>query len=138
MFFRGRFLFRFLAALLLIGILVGGAVMLYQAGMAQGYAMGVAASGKAVQPPSAGMPYYYPGFYPGFWRPGFFWPGPFFGLFFFGGLIFLFFFIGGLFRARAWGRSPMAGGWHGDQPRPDGPPTDRGEPKGTGSQENQP
>lgn len=136
---RGSFLLRFLATILLVVLLFGAGYMVFQAGQAQGYALGAAASGKALQsPPSApGYPGYYgfPGYYgPGFWGPHFFFPfGPLFGLFF----LFLFIFlIGGLFRRAMWGRHGWGpyGQWHGPMggPYPWGqPPQSKDQPAGT-------
>jgi len=105
MYRRGSLVFRILGVLVLIGILVAAGTLIYQAGQAQGYALGVATGGND---PSTGTPStpvypgYGPGYWPGFYRPFFFPFGPLLGLFFWGGLFFLFFFgIGGLFR-RGW------------------------------------
>lgn len=117
MFGRGSIFLRVLAALLLIGVLAAAGWMVFQAGQAQGYAMGAAQaaaqSGDAggVQPVPQGGPFY-PGYY-GYYRPHF---SPFFplaGIFWF---LIIFFVIGGLFRAIFWGwRGPRhyPGGWYG-------------------------
>lgn len=144
MFRRGSFFFlRAIAFLVLIGLLVGGGVMLYQSGQAQGYAMGLAASGKelatpqTVVPGAPAMPYYPGYYYPGYWRPHFFFPfAPLFGIFF---LIVFFFVIsrvfGALFwRRHAWGYGPGAGPWqgglHGHGPHGWGPgPWGQGQPE---------
>jgi len=113
--FRGHFIFRFVAFVVLIGILIGGGALVFRAGESQGYALGLAASGKELTAPGAvpapgmlpGTPYYGYGFY----RPVFF---PFFAPFGFlgGGLFLLFFFfvISGFFRLLFWGRAGM---WRG-------------------------
>lgn len=111
MFRRGFIVFRILMTILVIGALAVGGLMLFRAGQAQGYALGLAAassSGTAVQPAAPVMPYY-PGYY--FHPPFFFFPfGGLFGLLFFG---FLFFgLIGRAFRFHAW----RAGGPHGYPP----------------------
>jgi len=103
---RGSFLLRLIGALLLIGLLIGGGMMAYRAGIAQGVArapevaaaISDAAEGGQVAPMPYG--YGYPGYriHPHF---GFFPFGGIFGFFLF---IFLFF---GLMRMifRPWG-------WH--------------------------
>jgi hypothetical protein len=79
--------FRILSALILIGLLVGGGVLLYRAGWSQGYlaasaAKQVAAGGTGPAVPLApGALPYGPWFYPGFFFP--------FGFFFTGLLVFL-------------------------------------------------
>ena len=136
MFQRGSIILRVFATLLLVGLLVAAGFMIFRAGQAQGYAMGVAqaANGQQVAPGTNGapgtLPWMYPGSLPGYWpgyyyRPHFFF-GPLFGIFFF----FLFFFlIGGLFR-RAWGWGRPHGPWghhyYGPHPHGWGPPP--GEP----------
>ena len=115
MFQRGFFIFRFLGLLLLIALLVGGGSMLFQAGQAQGYAMGLAAAGKELPAPP---PYY--GY--GWMAPHFSLFGPLMGLFFFGlPLLFVLFAVGGIFRRRSWmhGHGSWAGG---PQQGPWGPP----------------
>ena len=106
MFARGSIFIRALFALLLVALLVAGGYFIYQAGQAQGYAQGVAASGAELPSPGAPQPYY-PG-YP-YYRPyfGFF---PFFPLLCIGGLaLFFLFAVGGIFRRMFWhGR-----GWYG-------------------------
>jgi hypothetical protein len=59
---KGSVIFRVLAAVILVSVMVGGVFMAYQAGQAQGYALGVsgsgaAQSGTAVQPVPS-VPYY--------------------------------------------------------------------------------
>lgn len=106
--FRGSIIFRVLASLLLVGALVAAGIMLFQAGQAQGYAMGLAADGKTISPPAGpGMmvPGYGYGF--GYWRPHFF---PF-GLFFCLIPLLFFFLFGGLFRAFAWRMHPGPWGY---------------------------
>lgn len=138
--FRGNFFFRAIAALILVGLLAAGGYFIFQAGQAQGYAMGVAASAASAAPggSSSGVapsvpvqpgvaPYMYPGYYyPGFYRPHFFFPfwGPF-------GLLIpllFFFLIIGLFRAIFWRRGHGYGPgyyghghWHGDWQGQPGP-----------------
>ena len=125
MFYRGSFFFRALAALLVVGGLIIGGVLIFQAGQAMGYSQGAAlASGEApALPPSA--PYY-----PGYAWPHFgFFPFMLFPLFCLGGLALLAFFaIGGFFRRHAWGyppQGPQPGaawyGWH-EHSHPWGPP----------------
>lgn len=99
---NGRFFLRFFASLILLAVLVGVGVMVYQFGVTQG----LAASGKLALPAAGAAgaqgavpyPYYTP-----FWHPWGFWFFPF-------GLIFPllgFFLIFGLIRAL------IFGGWHG-------------------------
>jgi hypothetical protein len=102
MFSRGSFVIRLLLALLFLGALAAAGVMLYQAGQAQGYALGLASgeagTGTQVQPPAGA---FYPGYY--YHRPFFFPFFPFFGFLFWGGLIFFgFLLLGRLFRPRHW------------------------------------
>jgi hypothetical protein len=112
--FRGHFILRFVATLLLVGLLIGAGALLFRAGESQGYALGLAASGKELSAPAPGAnpaPGLFPG-YPfygyGFYRPFFM---PFFGpLGFFGGglfLLFFFFVISGILRMLFWGRHGM-------------------------------
>jgi hypothetical protein len=102
MFRTGSFFLRLLFGLILIGALVWGASAIFQAGQAQGYALGLSQGSAAnpeitpgVQPPM--VPYY--GYWP-FARPyfGFF---PFFGLLLLIPLAFLLF--GLLFRPWRYG-----------------------------------
>jgi hypothetical protein len=115
MFYRGSFFVRILLALVLLGVLAVGGYLIFQAGQAQGYALGQAAAGQA--PGAQALPYpgYFP--YPMYYR-GFIFP-PFFGLFCLGGLLFLFFIaLGGFFRPRYWHRHPHGPSyehWHGWQ-----------------------
>ncbi len=109
---NGRIIFRILATVILIAILAGFGVMVYNAGVASG----LAASGNLPAPSQAPAPYYY-GYGP-FLRP---WG---FGFFPFGFLIPLLFFflIIALFRGlffRSWG-GPRRHGWGGPY---DVPPT---------------
>jgi len=117
MFRRGFFVFRLVGMLVLIALLVGGGSMLFRAGEAQGYAMGLNAAGKDLPVPA---PYY--GYGARGWMAPHFSPfGPLLGLFFFGlPLLFVFFAIGGFFRRMAWGHGPHHGHPWGD--RPWGPP----------------
>jgi hypothetical protein len=129
MFGRGSIVLRILGTLVLIGVLVAAGALIFQAGQAQGYALGLAASGKVGQNVAPAVPAPYP-YYPGYWGPGFLGPrfffpfGPLFGLLFFGGVVFFFFVVGGLFRARRWG-----GGYgpYGPRERPEGAPEERGQ-----------
>ena len=115
---NGFGIMRILGILLVIGVLVGAGMAIFQSGQAQGYAEGLAAAGKELPAPA---PYY--GY--GMMRPHFF---PFMAGFgwFFGNIPFvlILFLIGGMFRRFAWGRhgmgyGPWAGGPHG---HPWGPP----------------
>lgn len=120
---RGSIVFRLLAAVVMIGILVAAGVMIFQAGQAQGYALAAANAGKELAPQVPGQapyfaPYYYGRPYFGFWPHLFFFP---LGLFFFG--LLFFFLIGGIFRRSMW----RHGGWgpygpHGPQTPPPGAP----------------
>jgi hypothetical protein len=125
MFYRGSFFLRVLAALLLIGGLVIGGVLIFQAGQAIGYTQGAALSYGEVPAQPPGAPYY----------PGYAWPQ--FGFFPFlilpllclGGLALLAVLaLGGFFRYRVWGCPPKGAqtgaawqGWHA-HPHPWGPP----------------
>ena len=103
MFRTGFFLFRLVGILVLIALLVGGASMLFHAGQAQGYAMGLNAAGKDLPVPA---PYYGYGY--GWMAPHFSPFGPFMGLFFLGlPLLFVFILVGGFFRRMAWGHGPQ-------------------------------
>ncbi len=112
MFHKGFFFFRFLGFLLLVALLIGGGSMLFQAGQAQGYAMGLSNAGKDLPVPAPGpAPYFYGH---GWMMPHFSPFGPLLGLFFFLCLPFLLvvFLVGGIFRRMAWGRGPWGGGPH--------------------------
>ena len=98
--------FRILATLVLVGLLVGGGVLLYRSGWSQGFLaasaakQGAAAGSGSVVPFGPGVYPYGPWFYPGFFFP--------FGFLFTGLLIFLA--VGFLlrliflpFRMAAWG-----------------------------------
>ncbi len=135
MFQQGNFVLRFLGALILIGALAGGGFMLFRAGQAQGYALGLASAGKELSAPGAApanppVPYYGYGYYHPFFMP-FFAP---FGLFGFGlPLLFFFLIVGGISRLFFWRRHAM---WHaGYGPRGPHPwggpasPEQAGEPK---------
>jgi len=112
MFNRGSFVLRLIGVLLLIGLMIGGGVMAYRAGVAQGIAQApavaealsnAAESGQALPVPAYGYGYPYYGFRPHF---GFF---PFGG--FFGFILFIFLFFGLMrlifFRRWAWGYGHM-------------------------------
>ena len=138
---RGFWVFRVLAALLLIGALAAAGIMLYQAGQAQGYAMGLAAessaAGQALTPDRMYPGWGYGG---GFGRPFFFFP---FGLFFCLIPLLFFFLFGGLFRAFAWRGHPGAWGpgpgghghWH-THPHPHGPQPEGPQPQADPPAEN--
>jgi len=122
MFDRGSFVLRLIGVLLLVGLMIGGGVMAYRAGVAQGIAQApavaealsnAAENGQGVPVPGYGYGYGYPyyGFRPHF---GFF---PFGGIF---GFILFFFLFFGLMRLiffRPWGwhmygRGPWKGYGH--------------------------
>jgi hypothetical protein len=140
MFRTGWIVFRIVSTLILIGILIGGGVMIYNAGQAQGYAMGLAAAsqdGVAPAPYSGIAPFYgYAPFYGPGWGHAFFFPfGPIFGFLAVGALFFLFFgALGAIFRRRSWGHGAWTGGQRQDHPWRHGPwagqpqPTPQGEP----------
>jgi hypothetical protein len=115
---RNHFFFRFLAALLVVGILAAAGVAVYRAGVTQGYlqAAATAEDGGALTRPGAPYPYF-----PGYWGPrfgfGFFPFFPFVGFFFFGLLLFLLF----RFQFRPWHWS-HPGYWHGYPPNWGPPP----------------
>ncbi len=100
MYYRGSFFFRALAALMLVGFLVLGAALIFQAGRATGFSLGVASGGSDVLLPGA-QPF---GMYPG---------GPFMlflGFVCLAGLAFPFFFaMMGIFGRKRW----KAHGMHG-------------------------
>lgn len=102
MFRTGFFVFRVLAGLLLIAVLVAGGFGIFRAGQAQGYALGAAAaSAGAVTTPAQPAPLYpaMPYAWPGYYGPHFSPFGWIFGLLFFGGLVFFgLMVLGGLFR----------------------------------------
>jgi hypothetical protein len=125
---RGSFVLRLIGALLLVGLMIGGGVMAYRAGVAQGIAQApvvaealsnAAESGQGMPAYGYGYGYPYYGFRPHF---GFF---PFSGIFGFFLFIFLFFGLMRLifFRRWAWGYGHMhgRGHWKG-YGRPWGPP----------------
>ena len=115
MFNRGSFVLRLIGILLLVGLMIGGGVMAYRAGVAQGIAQAPAVakalsnaneSGQGIPAPGYGYGYGYPfhGLRPHF---GFF---PFGGIF--GFILFLFLFFGLLrliFRPWGWHYGPMHG-----------------------------
>ena len=133
MFRTGWIVFRIIGTLILIGILIGGGVMIYNAGQAQGYAMGLAAANQdgAAPAPNGGIaPYYgYAPFYGLGWGRAFFFPfGPLFGFMAIGALFFLFFgVIGAIFRRRTWGHGAWASGQRPGHPW--GPPRGAGQPQ---------
>jgi hypothetical protein len=117
---RGSFVLRLIGALLLVGLMIGGGVMAYRAGVAQGIAQApavaealsnAAESGQGLPVPAYGYGYPYYGFRPHF---GFFPIGGIFGF-----ILFLFLFFGLMrlifFRRWAWhyghmhGRGPWKG-----------------------------
>lgn len=103
--FRGRIVARILLAVLLVAVIVGGGMVAYRAGWAQGYQTGTVISSSegtesGLLVPQFGSHMYRP-FYPGF---GF----PFFGLCLGIGFIFLILFmVGGLLKP--WGQRHRAG-----------------------------
>jgi hypothetical protein len=109
--YRTGLFWRFILALLLVGLLAAGGVALFRAGWAQGYQAGAlsVAPGSGVGGTTPGVPFYpylpY-GFYPFF---------PPFGIFaWIGGFFLLFFLFGGLFRLwgwRHWAGGPGYGPW---------------------------
>lgn len=109
---RGSIFIRVIATLFLIGVLVAAGVWIYNAGQAQGYALGAANSGQQLTTPSspAAPAYPYPYGYPGFfyYRPHFFFP---FGLLI--GGFFFFLFVSFLFRVAFFPRRHMMGWGHG-------------------------
>lgn len=126
--FRHGFVWRLIATLLFVGLLVAGGFALFRAGFAQGYQVAAltakAGSTGSTAPavPGAGMmPFYgmYPryGFGPGFGFPGFFSPFRFlFGIGFFFLMLFL---VGGFIRMmvfgsfmrRRWAAAGQPGNW---------------------------
>jgi hypothetical protein len=118
--FRFGFLWRFLLALLLLGLLVAGGSALYRAGFAQGYQAAALAANSSGSTGTPGLPvqgyYPYPYFWPGYGYPGFFPFGPLLGIGFF---LLVFFLIGGLFRGfagRHWAGHTGHGDWgHGPE-----------------------
>jgi hypothetical protein len=105
----GKFVFRFIGFLLFLALLAGAGVMVFQAGQAQGFALGVASGGQQLQAPlQAPIPYYGYGMMP----PHFF---PFMGFFGIIPLLFGLFIVGGIFRMMFCGhmfmhRGPWADG----------------------------
>ncbi|NMB89413.1 MAG: hypothetical protein GYA17_13725 [Chloroflexi bacterium] len=104
----GIWIIRTVSFLLLIAVLAVGGWMLFQAGQAQGYALGAAGGPEQALPQNAapfafshGYVHYFPF-------------GPILGLLFFGGLIFVVFgLVGGLLRSffwHSWG-GPYHRGW---------------------------
>jgi hypothetical protein len=107
MYRRSWFFVRLFGVLLLVGVLLAVGALAFQAGQAQGYAMGLAMSGEELAVPPAGLTGY------PFWgRPyvGFAPMGPFLGLLCLGGLGLAFLFaLGAIFRPRHWHRHPGPG-----------------------------
>lgn len=133
---RSSALFRVLAALLLVTLVAGGAYMAFQAGQAQGYALGASAgAGSAID---AGLPFTPRGMMP--YRPFYF---PFSGLL---GLILAIIVISFVFRLigfvvfghpyrfhRRWKYGPYPHHpWHCGYPFDEGPfdETEKGQPSG--------
>ena len=111
---RGSFVLRLIGALLLVGLMIGGGVMAYRAGVAQGIAQApqvaealsnAAESGSGLPYPAYGYGYPHYGFRP---HSGFF---PIGGIF--GAILFIFLFFGLMrlifFRHWAWHYGPMHG-----------------------------
>jgi hypothetical protein len=120
--YRGSFVLRFIAALVVLGLLIGAGYLAYRTGFEQGFVQGAAV-------PEEGAPLdrpVYP-YHPGYWRPhfGFFPSFPFFGFFFVGLLIF--WLVGGLFRRRYWG---YPGYWHHHDHPYGAPPWEKERPSG--------
>ena len=130
---RGSFFLRSLGVLILIGVLLAGGALLFQAGQAQGYQIGVAAAGQAVNgetPGTAPLVPYGRGYWPYYARP----PFGFFPFFPFGGLcgsilmvLLVLFALRLIFRPRHWfyhGKGPGDWGEHPHEwgPHPWGPP----------------
>ncbi|MCD6344695.1 MAG: hypothetical protein J7M17_03710 [Anaerolineae bacterium] len=112
--FKNRILARVLMAVVIIGLLIAGGVLVYRAGWSQGYV----ATGGAEGVIAPYMPH-------GFVHPG----RPLgFARFVFGaGLFFLLFVgIGHLFRLLTWRRMPAGGPWAGQRPYGPVPPWCRG------------
>ena len=101
---RGSVVWRVLAALILVGVLIAAGVYIYQAGISQGIAQAALVSKEGSPQPVPGYPYY-----PGFYGPHFgFFPGfSLFGFFFFGLLIL--FLLRWVFRPWGWRQH---GYWH--------------------------
>ena len=130
MFNRGSFILRLIGALLLVGLMIGGGVMAYRAGVAQGIAQApavaealssAAESGQVAPMPGYGYGYSYPAYR---MRPhiGFF---PFGGIF--GSILFIFLFLGVMrmiFRPWGWHYAHMHGHgpWKGRGRHWGGPP----------------
>lgn len=116
MFRRSSFVFRILAALVLVAILLGAGALVYRLGFSQGLAQSAALSGGEAPRFTPGFPYA-----PGFYRMHFgFFPGfHLFGLCLIG-LLFLFifgaFFRGPWFWGWRWGPHHYASGPRGSQP----------------------
>ena len=119
--FRQGILWRFLLALVILGVLTAGGSALFRAGWTQGYqaaALEANANGSGGTAPA--LPY--GGYFPYRFGPGY---GPFFapfGLFFgFGFFLVVFFLIGGIFRLggwRRWGGYYGPGDWGHGHPAP--------------------
>jgi hypothetical protein len=127
---RGSIVFRVIAGLLIVGLLLALGVAVYRAGFTQGVLQATASAGGQNPQVGPGYPYY----------PGLFWPRfgfgffpffPLFGFFFFGLLIF--FLFRALFRPWHWG---YPGYWRGAPPAGGPPPWERerrpGEPEPEG------
>jgi hypothetical protein len=133
MFRTGSFFLRLLGFLVLVGLLIAGGALIYQAGQNQGYLLGQAAAGAeapaGVQPAPLApgyLPYYY-------YRPhfGFFPFGGFFGLFL--GALLIFFLLRLVFWPRHWGYHGWGhryGGWHDHPHEWGGPPWSERERRG--------
>lgn len=119
MYRRGWFFIRLFGVLLMVGVLFAVGVLAFQAGQAQGYALGIAMSGEELTVPPPGL-----ASYPFWGRPyvGFSPMGAMLGLLCLGGLGLAFLFaLGAIFRPRHWHRyagpgqpgDPHADDWHG-------------------------
>jgi hypothetical protein len=115
MFHKGFIVFRILGFIVLLGLLAGAGVMVFQAGQAQGFALGAASTGQQLQVPlQAPLPYY--GY--SMMHPHFF---PFMGFFGIIPLLFGLFIVCGLFRLMFFGsmhmhRGPWANGQYPHHP----------------------
>lgn len=132
----GSTVFRVLAAVILVTVLIGGGYMTYQAGQALGYEQGVSASANittgSAEQNNAPIP-----FYPGMTRHHFF---PFMGFFGFIPLMIGLCLVFGLLRFILWGprhmhHGPWMYGPYGNHPWHEGHPC--GEP-GSGHPQGQP
>ena len=134
---RGSFFLRLLGVVILVGVMLAGGALLFRAGQAQGYQMGVAASAASAAtaggetPSTAQVAPYGPGYWSGY---GPYYPYPHFGFFPFGWLCGSIFFVFLALFALRWIFFPHRwhhdgkGGWgehpHAWGPHPWGPPNE--------------